>query len=268
MKDKKSTLQEYLETLQSRGEYWFLRKNIMQILGLGENAFTKAAYRLIKKNKLVRIRGEFYLIVPPEYRSTASLPASWFIDALMKHLNQSYYVGLLTAAGIYGAAHQQAMVFQVITNKSTRPITAGHVRIEFFYKKNIDSHFYHPVKTASGAMNVSTPEMTAFDLMRYSNASGQIHNVATILSELAEQLNVDVLKCYLENDEVAIATAQRLFYLLDTLKLNLDLTTVEAILKSKRPISRPLVAGGNAATIEHNKRWQILVNEHLEPDDI
>ena len=166
MEKNTPSLQHYIEHLQSQGQYWFLRKNLIHSLKLTENAFKLAAYRLIKKGKLKRIRGDFYTIVPPEYYAIGSLPATWFIDALMNYLGQQYYIGLLTSAALAGAAHQQPMVFQVITNKRTRAITVGQVRIHFFYKKTIRDYFYQHMKTATGTMQVSTPEITAFDLVR------------------------------------------------------------------------------------------------------
>jgi predicted transcriptional regulator of viral defense system len=151
-----------------------VRPEVLEKLQLSDNAFRKAAHRLITQIKLNRIRGDFYTVIPLEYRATGSLPATWFIDALMKYLNQNYYVALLTAAGLHEASHQQPMVFQVITNKPTRSITVGQVRIQFFYKKNIVPQSYQPIKTASGTMNVSIPEITAVDLVRYMTAAGQI----------------------------------------------------------------------------------------------
>jgi hypothetical protein len=47
------------------------------------------------------------VVVPPEYREAGCPPASWFIHDLMRFLGQPYYVALLTAAAIHGAAHQQ-----------------------------------------------------------------------------------------------------------------------------------------------------------------
>lgn len=76
-------------------------------------------------------RREFYVVVPPEYRATGSPPASWFIDELMRHLEQPYYVGLLSAAAIHGASHQQPMTFQVVTSRSTREMRTGKVIIRF-----------------------------------------------------------------------------------------------------------------------------------------
>jgi hypothetical protein len=57
----------------------------------------------------------------------------------MKFLNRSYYVGLLNAAALYGAAHQQPQSFSVITHgKSLRPLKNDKVNIVFFTKKSWD----------------------------------------------------------------------------------------------------------------------------------
>lgn len=268
MKEKFTTLQQYLEYLQSRGKYSFMRNEVMASLGITGNAFKKAAHRLMLKGKLNRVRGDFYTVVPPEYHASGSLPASWFIDKFMEYLEQPYYGGLLTAASLYGAAHQQPMIFQVITNKQTRPITSGQVRIEFIRKKVIHSHFYQTVKTPTGMMKTSTPEMTAFDLVRYMNVAGQISNVATVLSELIDQLHPEKLAMLVEKNDVEIATAQRLGYLLEMLKLTIDLKPLEKALKGKKLIQRLLVLGGEQFVIEHNQRWHILINELVEPDEV
>ncbi|OGT53125.1 MAG: hypothetical protein A3F17_03915 [Gammaproteobacteria bacterium RIFCSPHIGHO2_12_FULL_41_15] len=173
MKKEFETLQQYLEHLQSRGRYCFLRSDIITRLSLSDNAFKKAAHRLIQKSKVIRIRGNFYTILPLEYQASGSLPASWFIDFFMRHLEQPYYCGVLTAAALQRASHQQAMVFQVVTTKPMRPIQVGNLKIEFLHKKEIYPHFYQLIKTVTGSMNVATPEMTAFDLVRYMNAAGQ-----------------------------------------------------------------------------------------------
>jgi predicted transcriptional regulator of viral defense system len=268
MKEKLISLQNYLESLQSEGQYWFLRKKAIKTLNVTDNAFRKSAYRLMKKGKLNRLRGDFYTLVPPEYRTTGCLPATWFIEELMGHLNQHYYVGLLTAAALHNSAHQQPMVFQVITNKLTRAITAGQVRIEFYYKKSIRPHFFQQIKTASGMMHVSTPEMTVFDLVRYMNAAGQVNNVATVLCELVERLNSDVLVKILEEKDVELSVVQRLGYLLEILKLEINLGPLENQLKKKKPIYRPLVIDSVRPVIAHNRRWHILVNELVEPDEL
>jgi predicted transcriptional regulator of viral defense system len=68
------------------------------------------------------IREGFYVIVPLEYASSGILPPEWFIDELMKFLRQPYYVGLLSAAAIHGAAHQQPQEFHVVIPEALRSI--------------------------------------------------------------------------------------------------------------------------------------------------
>lgn len=268
MINDKLTLQNYIDDLQSRGLYWFIKGQVQSVLKLSDNAFKKATHRLALKNKLVRVKGDFYTIIPPEYRATGSLPASWFINAFMKHLNQSYYVGGLSAAALHGAAHQQPMTFQVVTNKSLRSITVGQVKIDFLYKKIIKPSYFQQIKTPTGFMNVSTAEMTAFDLVRYVNAAGQINNVATILNEMADLLNSELLTSLLEKDEIEVTVAQRLGFLLERLAINIDLRSLENQIKQKKPTSRLLVTGSNAAQLEYNQRWKIIVNEAIETDDL
>jgi len=57
----------------------------------------------------------------------------------MRFLEQPYYVGLLSAAATHGAAHQQPMVFQVVTDRPTRPARAGRVRIEFHMSRQVET---------------------------------------------------------------------------------------------------------------------------------
>lgn len=263
-----STLSDYLENLQSRGQYCFERKKAMELLQMTDNAFKKAAHRLMKKTKINRIRGDFYTIIPIEYKATGSLPASWFIHQFMQYLEQPYYCGLLTAAALLGAAHQQPMVFQVITTKQMRPIEVGQLRIEFSYKKTIQTHFYRSIKTATGYMNVSTPEMTAFDLVRYMRVAGHIHHVATVLCELVAELTPQQLALLVEQGDVPVIDAQRLGYLLDVLDLSIDLQPLEQALKSKTLNQRLLVTDGDKTILEKNQRWHILVNESVEPDEL
>lgn len=268
MKEEFISLQRYLESLQSKGQYIFLRNETIAALHITDNAFKKATHRLILKGKVNRIRGDFYTIVPLEYRASGSLPASWFIDSFMKQIGLPYYVGLLTAASLLGAAHQQPMVFQVVATKQIRPIQVRRLQIEFLYKKTINPYFYQPMKTATGYMNVATPEMTAFDLVRYMKTAGHINHVATVLCELAPNLQSEKLVQLVEQNDVEITSAQRLGYLLDILKLPINLEPLEKLLKTKKPLPRLLVTGVEQSIVEHNQRWHILVNESVEPDEL
>lgn len=266
MKGANERLTDYIDQLQSEGQYWFQREEVRSRLELTPTAFKLAAARLTKKNRLQQIRKDFYTIVPLEYRSSGSLPVTWFIHDLMVQNQTDYYVGLLSAAALYGAAHQQPMSFQVITNHSIPSIHVGQLRINFHYKKSIKPEFYQRIKTTTGDMQVSTPEMTLCDLIRYMDAVGQVNNVATILIELIDQIRPDKLISLAEFGDIETATIQRIGYLLEYLNLPIDLASLEKIIRKKHPHYRTLVTGSNAPIIEKNKRWRILVNEPVEAD--
>lgn len=266
MKSAKNDLTNYIDELQSEGQYWFLSEKARAQLGLTPNAFRLSAGRLAQKNRLQRIRADFYTIIPLEYRSSGSLPVTWFIHEFMAHSQADYYVGLLSAAALHGAAHQQPMAFQVISSQAMPSINVGQLRINFHYKKFIQSEFYQPIKTATGHMQLSTPEMTLCDLVRYADAVGQINNIATILIELIDQLDFNKLISFAEQGNIEIAIVQRIGYLLQYLNLPVDLSIFDKIISKKHPHYRALVTGSNAPVIDTNKRWRIVVNEHVEAD--
>lgn len=159
-------------------------------------------------------RRGFYVIVPVEYSHPGAPPPSWFIDDLMKFHGHPYYVGLLSAAALHGAAHQQPQEFQVVTDTTLRPVSVGRTRIRFFLKWRFAQTPTAKVKTETGAMRVSTPEATALDLVRYVGSAGQLGNVATVLSELSEKINSERL-VEAARAEVELSVVQRLGFLLE-----------------------------------------------------
>ncbi len=112
----------------------------------------------------------------------------------MRHIGRSYYVALLSAAALHGAGHQQPMAFQVLADAAERDIEVGRVRIEFHVSNRMSGAATQGMQTETGTMVVSTPETTAFDLVRFPSAAGYWSNIATVLSELAGQLDPSRLK--------------------------------------------------------------------------
>ncbi len=51
-------------------------------------------------------------------------------------------------------------------------------------------------------MRVSTPEATAVDLVRFSKASGQMDNVASVIAELSPKLNSSKLLDAVEREAI------------------------------------------------------------------
>jgi hypothetical protein len=111
----------------------------------------------------------------------------------MRFLSHPNYVGILSAAAIHGATHQQPMLFQFVTNRPTRPAQEGRVRIGFHMGRHIEMAPAVETQTETGSMRVSTPEATALDLVRFTPPAGHTGNVMTVLNELVEKIDPKAL---------------------------------------------------------------------------
>jgi len=208
-------LEEFANDLRSKGRYTFTMAELRSHFGFTDEAIKKALQRLKKKKEIALVRKEFYVIVPPEYRSRGILPTTLFIADLMKFLERDYYTGLLNAAAFHGASHQQPQEFYVVTTKPTlRGIHNSKVKINFCYKKNWAQEDIIDRKIETGYLKVSTPELTALDLVFYFDRIGGFNRIGTILEELSEQIDSGKLAKAAENFQ-QVATVQRLGYLLD-----------------------------------------------------
>lgn len=255
-------LPAFVDEFQAHGRYVFTRPEVRE---RGSQIGVQSAIRRLKKQgRIVSPRRGFYVIVPVEYRPAGSPPPSWFIDELMRFLDQPYYIGLLSAAAIHGAGHQQPMVFQVITDQPTREIRVGRQRIEFHMNRHIQSMPTVRIQTETGTMRVSTPEATAYDLVRYAPSAGHLDNVATVLDELADKIDPDKLEKLAAS--LPVPVAQRLGYLLDRIERRDLSDPLASSLRSRRLRAIPLAPGRGPADQEAEARWRVIPNVTLEPD--
>jgi hypothetical protein len=215
--ESRTTLSSYLIRLQSEGQIAFSGAEAQKALGVGRGAFLDAAERQQRRNHLVSPRRDFYVIVPPQYLSWGAPPPASYIDALMKHEKQPYYVGLLKAAELHGATPEPVPEFQVVTAKRLPEIRVGRTAIAFYYRKDMGTvaKGADQRKTDTGYMQVSSSELTALDLLRYPNASGGLDRLATILSNLAGHIESGKLAALSVAFERSVI--QRLGYLLSRL---------------------------------------------------
>jgi len=109
-------------------------------------------------------------------------------------------------------------------------------RIEFITKKGtFPKRGIKKMAGIGGYYNISTAELTVFDLIRFPKRSGHLNNIATILEELVEKWNGQKVKS-LCND-VPVVTLQRLGYLLDFLDLQKESKYFERALSNRNPAS-------------------------------
>ena len=257
-------LASWIDDRQAEGLYFFTREEAIKSLKMTEEAFRKAASRLAKKTRIVRIRSGFFVVVPLEYRAAGVLPAEWFIADLMAYLEQPYYVGVLTAAALYGAAHQQPQQFQVVTTAPQRGIQKKNLALRFFFKTNFDATPVTQMKVQNGYIAVSTPEATALDLIRYSRSIGGLDRVITVLQELGETIDAKKIQDAARKDG-NLAYAQRLGWLME----KAGHTNVEALSRwvaDQKPLPARLDPSQPIKGARKDNRWQLLINSDVESD--
>jgi predicted transcriptional regulator of viral defense system len=258
------SLHHWILALPGDGRYSFTRDEAASVSGGSPASVKMTLYRLKRIGAIVSPRRGFFVIVPPEYRSAGSPPASWFIDDLMRHLGRRYYVALLSAAALHGAAHQQPMAFQVMADAPERDIEVGRVRIELHVSRLVDGAATQQMQTETGAMVVASPETTAFDLVRFPEACGYWSNVATVLAELADKLDPVRLAALVPRG--ARSDAQRLGWLLERIG-RVDLAdALGQVLAGKRLLPTALTTVRESADAPLEPRWHVLVNDDVEPD--
>lgn len=260
-------LEDFTGHLRMTGRYTFSLDEVRKRMNTSEEAVKKALNRMTKKGKITPVRKGFYLIIPPEYSAKKSLPPSMFIDQLMNYLGRTYYVGLLNAASYYGASHQAPQEFYIITNKpSLRSIKKGNLRINFIIKTTIMEEFVERKKTETGYIKVSSPELTAIDLLIYEKRIGGINRCFTLLNELHEAIRPSVLKKVIAKG-IPIPILQRMGYLLDLIQPDSKLAAVVYNTLSEVNFRHtPFKTGKVTSGYPLNKKWKIIENTIPESD--
>jgi predicted transcriptional regulator of viral defense system len=205
------------------------------------------------------VRG-LYILIPSQYRHEGTVPADWFLDDLCRHLDRNYYLGYLSAAARYGAAHQAAQVTQTVVDRPVIDRTSGP-RVRFYTDARMS---VWPVTTATGptgSLRVATPETCAFDLAHAPSRGGGVGNVATVLRELT--LDADNLAE--QTAHRSRAATRRLGFLLESVHSDVELGALEVCARGDR--NRTLLDPKGPAHGAIDRRWHVIVNALVEPEE-
>lgn len=248
---------EFITGLAISGRFHFSLDEAIAALGASVVAVRGALLRLQQKGQVALPHRGFYVIVPPEFRRLGCLPAEQFVPQLMSHLGEPYYVALLSAAELHGAAHQRPQAFQVMLKANRRPIECGAVRVQFVARKDARQTAVIEKNTPRGSLRVASPEDTALELVGYADQCGGLDNVASVLGELAETL--DATKLVTAARRSPIVWAQRLGYLLD---LTEHPALAEALLPlvRERAHSARLARSTSGTGATRSQRWKLAAN--------
>ena len=230
----------------------------------------KAVSRQQKRGRLAGLsRGsEHWLIVPLQHWATGAPPLeSWLHDYVAKTLGTPYYVSLLSAAETYGSSPYAVMSMQVMVSERRRAIVVGRHRVEFHTRTRIEEMPTRWHETPDGRFKVSTPELTALDIIQHGETLGGIGRVREVLRGLWPHCVENGVVQALDALQ-SVPLAQRLGTLMDMDGQN-ELAAAAEKWLAGRPLRLVALVGSgpNAKTsCSHmtNQRFKVLVSVGTE----
>jgi predicted transcriptional regulator of viral defense system len=171
-------LSDFIKERLSLEEYSFSKDELHLISKKEKSKLTTDLSYLVKKGAIISLRKGFYLIIPPRYSKFGKLPLELYVDKLFKFIDRPYYVGLYSAAKFHGASHQQIQREYIITVKPTvLDITKEGNEIHFFTASKWPSKNIVEKKSDAGIFKISSPALTAVDLIHHQNKLGGINRM-------------------------------------------------------------------------------------------
>ena len=248
------TIREWIRDREISGFPTFSVEEIRLALPhYSEQVIKNDLFRISSQGIIYPVYKGFYVIIPPHYAAKRMVPPIYYIDQLMSYLNKPYYISLLNAAEIHGAAHQRPQKFSVMSvfPKSSVSQSKNNTLV-WVYRKEIPTDFLLSKNSETGVIYYSNAELTALDIVQYEQYIGGLSRASTILEELTEKLDFRGASNKLFGYTAEIA---------DTLYMELT-----SYVKRFKYI--PLTINKPKDCAERNNRWKIFVNTIIETDEI
>lgn len=266
------TLQKWIKDRAIHGFPTFSIEDVRETgMYSSEQILQNELYRLCSNKTIASVYRGFYVIIPVQYVLRGSVPATYYIDQLMAYLSKPYYVCMLSAAELLGAAHQRPQQFSVMTTfPKRRVVSTRNVIIDWFYREELPEDALITKNTETGTIRISNPLLTAADLVQYQQHVGGLSRVATILEELSEQINIKSQFASLASFVKKVAW-QRLGFILEHVVEENELADELYGQIRNLPGSlmyMPLSTSAEDNTSERNSRWKININIQIEKDDL
>lgn len=260
---------EFITKCLEYEQYAFSWPDLKEEIPKTDTALSNELLRLSKKNQILNLRKGFYLILPPRYRNYGKLPVELYADKLFRFLTKPYYIAFYSAAAHHGAGHQQIQKDYLITQiPNIRDIQKGVIHLDVAAISKWPEKNVQKAKSDAGYYNVSSPALTAADLIHFQSRVGGINRILAILEELSEaitQKDIDDLLSWYPHK----STIQRLGFLLDELYVDSKeklLPSIRQYLKKQTIYPVLLSLEKDQKPGRANNPWKIDVNIELDSD--
>lgn len=254
-----------------------------------QNNLSEKLMELEQEGVLVSPCQFFYVVVAPEYRERGNVPPLLYVDRMMQFAGREYYVALMSAANIYrskilpdsdgeavgeggcgrsvgeeiGSGDEDFSVMVIgermtLGRRKKRPV-------KFYARQNDVSAEIRRVETAFGPVNVSSPLLTALDLVQKESEAGGLARVAEALTFLADKIEFGADKSAILQ-EFPTATIQRLGYILDAVQAHSRASELYRLCADSGMTFRPTPLRASSATgigFETDPHWMVVVNAEV-----
>ncbi|WMN11723.1 type IV toxin-antitoxin system AbiEi family antitoxin [Marivirga salinae] len=258
---------DYIDQCLAYEQYAFTWDELKTQLNKSDSALRNELSRLTKKKEIISLRQGFYIIIPPRYKQYGRLPIELYVQKLFKYLNKPYYLAFYSAASFHGASHQQVQQNYLMTQiPNVRDIKKGNNYLNISATSNWPKNNIIKRKSDAGLFNISSPALTAIDLIHYQSKMGGLNRIITILEELTEAITaedlINLLQWYPHT-----STIQRLGFIFEEIQTELYLIKpIEEFLKTK-PLYPILLSPENKNKPgKANNPWKVDRNIELESD--
>ena len=266
MNETAISVRNWIEDLPKRGRITFsMLEAENRFPKMPKKAVRSSIYRLIEKERIYSAWRGFYVIVPDEHALKGIVPPIEYIDSLMAYTGHKYYVSLLSAAAIYGAGHHQPQVLTVVSD-SNDIRSIRNSSILFFSKTSVPESYLLEQNAGYGKVVLSSPELTAMDLICYENRIGGLNRAVEIIRELSLDFTT------LENDfwqMYRTPIIQRLGFILENVlgqnKNGTDvyLQSQAAGVRYRKTLLDP-ISKQTDVELQEDRKWKIVINCELE----
>lgn len=233
----KTSLRSVLDAAERRGKLNLRTEEIATSLpGISSEALRQALQRQIRSGRLVRAsRGSGHWVIVPIQDTLDGAPPveTWLDNYMSKSLRVPYYVGMLSAAAAYGVSPQAIMVTQVVVSKARRPIKVGQHELRFFEQYRVDEMPLRWHDSSDGRYRISSPELTAVDIVARHSQLGGIARALEVVQGLIPHMTPQGMGLALSAAR-EVPTAQRLGTLLSMTDASVLTDAVRNWLTDKR----------------------------------
>lgn len=251
-----------IDSLIAKGKRTFTTEDAQKELDIPRSNVLAILGHLGRQRRILSLSRGFYAVWPPAERKQGLHPLP-IVDALMRFRKIHYYVGLLSAADRYGAAHHKPQLLQVVLPRQIRLRKAQKLGISLHTHKRFPIGGIISVKSSSGPVFFSSAELTLLDIFYFESACGGFGNVSLIARDLLPHLQAErfkeVIKIY-----PYMASLQRAGYLLEFFGANRSLLGLLIQSVTKRSPVPVGLSSGSPKKGELHKKWGIIQNAPVE----